>query len=55
MSEVLTRAELVMDALARWRDAGKPCPAHRWLGWSREEWEDFEELGLFPYPRTGAL
>lgn len=51
----MTRAELVMDALARWEVAGKPGPAYRWLGWSAEEWEDFEELGVFPYPRPGIL
>lgn len=51
----MTRAERIDDAIAAWKQAGKPCLPYRWLGWSREEWEEFQELGVFPHPRPGAL
>jgi 4-hydroxyphenylpyruvate dioxygenase-like putative hemolysin len=50
-----TRANLVLQAIDHWKHAGTPTSLHRWLGWSYEEYEDFEEYGVFPYPRPGAL
>ena len=51
----MTRAQRILEAVDHWQHAGKPIPLYRWLGWSREEWEEYQELGVFPYPRAGAL
>lgn len=50
-----TRAQRVDDAIAEWKALEDRPSLARWLGWSAEEFMDFEECGAFPYPRRGAL